>query len=315
MQRKGLTARGGESSSLEAYSQPDLHNASFQHGAGGREGWCFGESAVKRDARGGVDAGNVRVIEQVIGFKYELRLHTFPKSSYFASVTQIDLINVRTTHGVTSHERGPRDRRGDGVAVEDRIHDDVLLISGGEIRQNREHVPVDHVTEHRVPAFPGGLQDRTDSEGLWTVRQRVTAITIDVGWVLDWQVLLEAIGIRRIADRMRPSVRGTQFDTLRQTVRVVHNQRVIVRPGATLLKRDGVEFRVQTSTGAGVLVENGPAIRQRPDRIDQVHVVQVFQIPASSVNVAECECVTAGELLLDLQAEIHGVSISEIRRN
>ena len=87
------------------------------------------------------------------------------------------------------------------------------------------------------------------------------------------EVLLEAVHVRSVADRVRIDVMAAHQKSVGEAVLVIHFQRVIARTRPHVLQRYVVEGRVRPRAGAHRGGKNRTAICQSGDWIDEVDVV------------------------------------------
>src|ERR1700681_2622068 len=99
---------------------------------------------------------------------------------------------------------------------------------------------------------------------------------------------------------MRPGIGGVQQEAAADTVIPGDDQRLVIRVGADVLKRDVVELGEQTRIGVNGRGEDGAAIRQETGRIDKIGVTQVSLLAPRSMNKANRERVVASQLARNL---------------
>ena len=79
-----------------------MDDSAFEHRRDGGEGRLTSNDTGAIYLGGGIDGGDVGMIEQVVGFCNEPRADAVPQSEQGASVTGIYLVNVRRARGVAA---------------------------------------------------------------------------------------------------------------------------------------------------------------------------------------------------------------------
>src|SRR5260370_28862269 len=128
LQHQSSSGAGKHRATLPSHSQPKIENSSLKHGGRGRaealrktgrgelSAMCgvqgkgrrvWAPAGIYNDPRG-VQASDVRMIENVRGFGQELCLDSFFQREERPRVAQVKLHNLRPPGGVTPHTEQPR---------------------------------------------------------------------------------------------------------------------------------------------------------------------------------------------------------------
>ena len=139
------------------------------------------------------------MIENVVRLDKELRLQSFPKFEESSRVAEIELVNVRRPHCVSSNIEWPR--RAQRITIQDTVRRNVLLVSGRDIRQNCELIVISQIVHRAIVDLAQGLPDSAQRRSIWPVDGTVAAVTVSIGRVRDeYRPLVVGIGRRRVVD-------------------------------------------------------------------------------------------------------------------
>src|SRR6266852_597938 len=169
LQHQSSSGAGKHRATLPSHSQPKIENSSLEHGGRGSAGARrkTGDLPAMRGLQGkiigrlwapvgiynnprGVQASNVRMVENVGGLSQELRPDALLQREERPRVAQVKLDNLRPAEGVSPDIERPRYAGYEQVVVEVGVGSDVLLVTRSDVRQHRKLVVVQQTIRNGV---------------------------------------------------------------------------------------------------------------------------------------------------------------------